>query len=104
MVNQLLVEGYLLDDPSHRVFENSTLAKFTIKVPVPKRNSVGELLWDMNFFDVDMWNPQEGSMVFDVKKGDRVVLDGKLVQERWERDGKKNSKIKIIAKEMFRDL
>lgn len=99
MVNEIYLEGYVLEDLSHRVFDNSTLAKLTLKVPASKKIQ-GQWVYNYSFFDVDIWNPEES--VMDIARGDRVYLSGRLIQERWERDGQKYSKAKVVATSLAR--
>ena len=55
----------------------------------------------VSFIDVDTWDKLAEICSDGVKKGRRVMVMGTLRQERWEgQDGKKQSRIKIVGKEV----
>lgn len=35
------------------------------------------------------------------RKGDKVIIDGEIKQERWEKDGQKHSRIIVIATQIY---
>lgn len=52
-----------------------------------------------NYFTVEAY--KDAAEAFkDLKKGAKIRLDGRLKQDRWEKDGQKRSAIKIIPKEV----
>lgn len=52
---------------------------------------------ETNYFEVSVFGKQcEGLQAY-LKKGTQICVIGELRQERWEKDGKKNSKVSIIA-------
>lgn len=55
----------------------------------------------VSYIDVDTWDKLAEFCSESVKKGRRVMVMGTLRQERWEgQDGKKQSRIKIVGKEV----
>jgi single-strand DNA-binding protein len=49
------------------------------------------------FFDVEVWNKQAENVAQYCQKGSKVAIEGKLKQDTWEHEGKKQSKVKITA-------
>lgn len=37
----------------------------------------------------------------DSRKGDKVIIEGELKQERWEKDGQKHSRVVVIANQIY---
>lgn len=35
------------------------------------------------------------------RKGDKVIIEGELKQERWEKDGQKHSRVVVIANQIY---
>lgn len=53
------------------------------------------------FFDVQVWKGTAEYLGKVASKGDLLIIEGKLIQEQWEKDGQKRSKLKIIAFEVI---
>lgn len=51
---------------------------------------------EASFFDVEVWG-KLAERLSGITKGQRVLISGSLKQERWEKDGKIQSKVKIVA-------
>jgi single-strand DNA-binding protein len=55
----------------------------------------------VSYIDVETWDKLAGICSSGISKGKRVMVVGTLRQDRWEgKDGKKQSRIKIIGKEV----
>ncbi|MBN2078735.1 MAG: single-stranded DNA-binding protein [Spirochaetes bacterium] len=55
----------------------------------------------VSFIDVETWEKLAGICSSAITKGRRVMVIGTLRQERWEgTDGKKQSRIKIVGREV----
>lgn len=52
---------------------------------------------DVNYFDVSVFGKQCESLQAYLKRGTQICVTGEMRQERWEKDGKKNSKVSILA-------
>lgn len=50
-----------------------------------------------SFFNCEMWGKSAEAFAKYHGKGDRVYVEGRLVQERWEKDGQKKSMVKLKA-------
>lgn len=47
------------------------------------------------FFDIKSWRKQAEIIAQYFSKGDRIGISGKLVQETWETDGQKKSRVTV---------
>jgi len=64
----------------------------------PDKANQGEWLEKTSFFDVVCWQQLGVNVAESFAKGTRVVVVGRLEQDRWENEeGEKRSKIRIIA-------
>ena len=52
---------------------------------------------EVSYFDVTIWGKVAESLKDKLVKGKQIAVTGYLKQDRWEKDGKKQSKINIIA-------
>ena len=57
----------------------------------------GEKKTEVSYFDVEVWGAAAENCAKYLKKGRGVIVEGRLKQDRWEKDGKTQSKVKISA-------
>ncbi len=57
----------------------------------------GEKVSEVSYFDVDVWGVQAENCSKYLSKGSGLIVEGRLRQDRWEKDGKTQSKVKIVA-------
>jgi single-strand DNA-binding protein len=57
----------------------------------------GERVTDVSYFDVDVWGVVADNCVKYLKKGSGIIVEGRLKQDRWEKDGKAQSRVTITA-------
>lgn len=92
-INNLTIAGRLTKDPETKTLPSGTIiSEFTIANNTSKDKA--------NFIDCKAF---KGTAEFVEKffgKGDMIIVVGQVDQERWEKDGKKQSRIKIWAKEV----
>ena len=51
----------------------------------------------VSYFDCVVWGKQAEILAQYCKKGNRIAVEGKLDQQVWEKDGKKNYRIEILV-------
>jgi single stranded DNA-binding protein len=82
-MNQIIIEGNLGSDPEMKMFKDETLASFSLAhTPRSKVNNQwedGETVW----FRVTFWNSKSDSVLENLKKGDKVMVVGKLSQSNY---------------------
>lgn len=92
--NKVILMGNLTRDPELKYTPSGTaVASFAIAV-----NSGWGENERVDFFDVETWKKSAENCEKYLSKGSRVLVDGKLVQDRWEtEEGNKRSRVKITA-------
>jgi single-strand DNA-binding protein len=103
--NQVVLVGRLTRDPELRsLASGQNLCEIGIAVNTTKKNgNTGEWEDEAHFFNVTCWGRKEGGGLSETvakfcKKGDRVVVSGRLQQQRWESDnGDKRERVGIVA-------
>jgi len=53
-----------------------------------------------NFFDVTLWGRTAEVAGEYLSKGSSILIEGRLKLDRWEQDGQKRSKVKIVGERM----
>ena len=61
-----------------------------------KFKSGDDMKEETSFFDCVAWGKTGEIIAQYVKKGDRIGLEGRLLQRRWETEGKKGQKVEIV--------
>lgn len=105
-MNQVTVVGNLTDVPEMRFTPSgSPLAKFTLADNRRWRGQDGEWQEETSFFDVTVWGDQAERVSESLSKGDRVLVSGRLEQQKWVNDaGENRSKVAIVANEVAASL
>jgi single-strand DNA-binding protein len=96
-LNEVRLIGNLTKDPDSRAAGSHTIVSFSIAVNRKSKGADGQATEEVSFFDCDAWNKTGDLVMQYCKKGRQVLVLGRLKQERWEKDGQKRSKVKIIA-------
>lgn len=52
---------------------------------------------EVHYFDITVFGKHAEYIADFAKKGATVLVAGRLVQQRWEKDGRKYSRVKILA-------
>lgn len=90
--NLVSFTGNVTRDPDVKDVGGSKVAKFSIAVNrFFKKN--GEKVQQASFFDFEAWGAQVDIIESYVKKGSKVSVLGEAVQDTWEQDGQKRSKV-----------
>jgi single-strand DNA-binding protein len=56
-----------------------------------------EKVTEVSYFDVEVWGPAAENCSKYLTKGQGVIVEGRLKQDRWEKDGKTQSRVRISA-------
>ncbi len=73
-------------------------ARATVSIAVNRSKKSGDQ-WveEANYFDITIWGKQAENLKPYLTKGKMIAVDGYLKQDRWEKDGQKQSKVSIVA-------
>lgn len=88
--NRWIGLGNLTRDPEIRDAGEARVAKFGMAVnrDYPTKETL--------FIDVEAWNRQAETIVKYFRKGDPILVDGRLRLDQWEKNGQKHSKIVVV--------
>lgn len=96
-LNNVVVEGNLVDDPELKALSSgAVLANFTFGNN-RSRKVEGEWEQESSFFDAVAFGKTAELLAEHAKKGYKVRVTGRLQQDRWEHEGKKRSRVKVVA-------
>ena len=56
-----------------------------------------ERVTEVSYFDVEVWGAVAENCAKYLKKGSGIIVEGRLKQDRWEKDGKTQSRVRISA-------
>ncbi len=100
-VNKVILLGHLGKDPDIRHLEGGvTVASFSIATSENFRDkNSGEKKEQTEWHNIVMWrNLAESVEKSELKKGDRVYLEGKIRTRQWQdKEGTKRSSVEIVA-------
>lgn len=71
-------------------------ANVSIAVNRSKKNG-DQWVEEVNFFNVTIWGKTAENLKPYLTKGKQICVEGHLKQDRWEKDGQKQSRISIVA-------
>jgi single-strand DNA-binding protein len=96
-VNQVTLVGRLVKNPDLR-YTNGGLAILNLSLAVNRSVKRGDKYEDeVSFFDASLVGKQAEAVAKYLDKGKQIAITGSLVQDRWEKDGQKRSRVKIQA-------
>jgi len=103
MNNTVTLVGNLTRDPEKRATQTGTTV-VNVGMAVNRRwqnRQNQEWEEEAHFFDLTIWGEQGDNAVDTFSVGDRVIVTGRLTQNRWEtEDGEKRSVIRITVDEI----
>ena len=101
-VNRVNIIGRLTrditsDERSFAYLPNGT-ARANVSIAVNRSRKNGDQWVDeVSYFDVTIWGKTAENLKPYLTKGKQIAVDGYLRQDRWEKDGQKQSKVSIVA-------
>jgi single-strand DNA-binding protein len=98
MINKVILTGRLTANPEMRVLPSGmSVAVFSIAVNRRYKDKGGQWQEESYFFDVESFGQLAERISKQLSKGYQVLIEGSLRQDKWEKDGEKRSKVKIVA-------
>lgn len=98
-LNHIILTGNITHDIGERDKQKvGETTKLKVTIAVNRSQKVnGEYKNVAFFFDVEIWGKLADNLEKYLVKGKSIAVDGYLKQDRWEKDGQKQSKIYIVA-------
>ena len=98
-LNQVIISGRLTRDASLKTLSSgSSVAELSVASNRIWNDRNGNKQEETVFVDVDLWGKQAEYFGNNLKKGDYIMVTGRLRRESWETDdGQKRSKISLRA-------
>ena len=98
--NRVILVGNLTRDPELRYIPSGT-AVSDIGLAVNDRIKRGDQWVDeATFVDITLWGRTAEIANEYLSKGAPVLIEGRLKLDRWEKDGQKHSKLKVIGERL----
>ena len=92
-MNRVFVTGNLCRDIELRYIPSGTaVGSFSIAVNEKYKDKE-----TTSFFNVTVWGKQAENCAKYIGKGSKVLIEGNLKQDTWEKDGQKHQMVKINA-------
>ena len=100
-VNQVNVLGNVTRDPEIRYLQNGTaVCELGVAINEKTKNGRGEWVDSPVFIEATLWARTAEIAGEYLRKGDPVFISGRLKLDRWEKDGQKYSKLKVIGERL----
>lgn len=96
-LNIVKIKGNLTKDPE---LKHTTTGKAVCEISIASNRGYSKNVkrtTEVSYFDVEAWGVIAENCVKYLKKGNGVIVEGRLKQDRWEKDGKTQSRVKITA-------
>jgi len=99
--NKVILLGNVTRDPELRYISNGTaVTDIGLAVNDRRKNASGEWVEETTFVDVTLWGRTAEIAGEYVTKGSPLMIEGRLKLDTWEKDGKKNSKLRVVGERM----
>ena len=99
--NRVILVGNITRDIEVRHIQSGTaVCDVGLAVNDRRKNQAGEWVDETTFVDVTLWGRQAEVAGEYLSKGSPVLIEGRLKLERWEQDGQKRQKLKVVGERM----
>jgi single-strand DNA-binding protein len=99
--NRVILVGNLTRDPELRYIPSGTaVTEIGLAVNDRRKTASGEWVDETTFVDVTLWGRTAEVASEYLNKGSSVLIEGRLKLDTWEKDGKKNSKLRVVCDRM----
>jgi single-strand DNA-binding protein len=95
-LNNISVIGHTTREIGEKDFSYTTNGKAKLNLSIAVNDGYGENK-SVSYFDVTYWGKPAEAIKPYITKGKQLAIDGRLKQDRWEKDGNKYSRIYIVA-------
>lgn len=100
-INQVMLMGNLTRDPELRTTPSGqNVCSFSLAVNRSWQDQSGQAQEAVDFFDITAWG-KLGELVNQyMAKGRKCLVQGRLSQRSWEKDGQKHNKVEVVASDV----
>jgi len=99
--NKVILLGNVTRDPELRYISNGTpVTEIGLAVNNRRKGNNGEWVDETTFVDVTFWSRDAEIAGEYVTKGSPLMIEGRLKLDTWEKDGKKNSKLRVVGEKL----
>ena len=99
--NKVILLGNVTRDPELRYISSGTaVTDIGLAVNDRRKTASGEWVEETTFVDVTLWGRTAEIAGEYVTKGSPLLIEGRLKLDTWEKDGKKNSKLRVVCDRM----
>jgi single-strand DNA-binding protein len=99
--NRVIIVGNLTRDVELRhIPSGMAVTDIALAVNDRRKNGSGEWVEETTFVDVTIWGRSAEVAAQYLSKGSPLLVEGRLKQERWESEGQKRSKLKVVCERM----
>jgi len=100
-MNRVFLMGNVTRDPELRYISNgSAVTEIGLAINDRRKSSSGEWVEETTFVDITLWGRTAEIAGEYVTKGAPLLIEGRLKLDMWEKDGKKNSKLRVVGDRM----
>lgn len=96
-INTVVVIGRLTKDPEYRVMGETTLANISLASGRGRQKDGTDCT---DYFDVQYWGKGADAVRPYLTKGRQILVEGRLEQRRWDKDGRTQSRVLIKAENL----
>ncbi len=97
-LNKVFLIGNLTKDPEARKTSGGTsVCGFDIAVNRRFKGANGEPKDEVTFVSCEAWGKTAENVCQYKKKGDAVLIEGRLKLDQWEKDGVKKQKLSVVC-------
>ena len=98
--NKVILIGRLVKEPQTVMLPSGSQVS-NLVIAYNRRYKAGDQEWkeETHFFEVKVFGKLEENIIPQLEKGDLILVEGRLHQDRWEdrESGKTRSKVRIVA-------
>ena len=99
--NKVVLVGNVTRDPELRYIASGTaVTDIGLAVNDRRKTATGEWVEETTFVDGTLWGRTAEVAGEYVTKGSPLLIEGRLKLDTWEKDGKKNSKLRVVCERM----
>ena len=99
--NRVILVGNLTRDVELKHTQTGlAVTELGLAVNDKRKNAQGEWVEETTFVDITLWGRTAEIASEYLGKGSSVLIEGRLKLDSWEKDGKKNYKLRVIGESM----